>query len=61
MMNPVVGRIDAVVGDGIEAAVRYKHRRRLGKLGWRHVFDPASPGVFAAGDPPPGRAAGSRC
>jgi phosphatidylserine/phosphatidylglycerophosphate/cardiolipin synthase-like enzyme len=53
MTNPVVGRIDAVVGDGIEATVSYKHRRRLRRLGWGHVFEPSSPGLFAAGDPPP--------
>jgi phosphatidylserine/phosphatidylglycerophosphate/cardiolipin synthase-like enzyme len=53
MTNPVVGKIDAVVGEGIEAAVSYKHRRRLRRLGWGKVFEPSSPGLFAAGDPPP--------
>ena len=53
MTNPVIGKIDAVIGDGIETAVSYKHRRRLNRLGWGHVFEPSSPGLFAAGDPPP--------
>ena len=46
-------RADALVGQGIEAAVCFKHRRRLRRLGWGRVFEPATPGVFAAGDPPP--------
>jgi phosphatidylserine/phosphatidylglycerophosphate/cardiolipin synthase-like enzyme len=53
MADSVVTRVDALVGDGIEAAVRYKHRRRLERLGWGHVFTPDSSGVFASGDPPP--------
>jgi phosphatidylserine/phosphatidylglycerophosphate/cardiolipin synthase-like enzyme len=53
MENALVGRVDRAVGDGIEAAVRLKHRRRLKRLGWEHVFRPASPGVFAEGDPRP--------
>jgi phosphatidylserine/phosphatidylglycerophosphate/cardiolipin synthase-like enzyme len=48
-----MGRLDALVGDGIEAAVAYKHRRRLKRLGWGHVFEPAEPGLWAGGDPPP--------
>src|SRR3954466_14803409 len=28
------------------------HRRRLGRVGWRHALD-APPGGWAAGDPPP--------
>jgi phosphatidylserine/phosphatidylglycerophosphate/cardiolipin synthase-like enzyme len=53
MTNAVVGRLDALVGDGIEAAVAYKHRRRLRRLGWERVFEPSTPGVFAQGNPPP--------
>ncbi len=53
MTIPLLGRADALVGDGVEAAVRYKHRRRLSRLGWGAVYDPRSPGVFATGDPPP--------
>ena len=53
MPNALVGHLDTLLGDGIEAAVNLKHRRRLDRLGWRHVFSPSSPGVFAGGDPPP--------
>jgi phosphatidylserine/phosphatidylglycerophosphate/cardiolipin synthase-like enzyme len=53
MRAEVVERLDALVGDGIEAAVAYKHRRRLQRLGWGHVFEPREPGVWARGDPPP--------
>ncbi|MDQ6730922.1 MAG: phospholipase D family protein [Actinomycetota bacterium] len=53
MTIPLLGRADALVGDGVEAAVRYKHRRRLSRLGWGGVYDPRSAGVFATGDPPP--------
>jgi phosphatidylserine/phosphatidylglycerophosphate/cardiolipin synthase-like enzyme len=49
----VVSRIDALVGDSIEAGVRFKHRRRLAKLGWPRVLDPPDDGLWAAGDPPP--------
>ena len=51
--HPVTRRLDSLVGDGIERAVRYKHRRRLDRLGWGHAFEPSQPGVFAAADPPP--------
>ena len=53
MANALVGRFDQLVGDGIEAAVRVKHRRRLTKLGWQRLFEPLGPGVFAAGEPAP--------
>jgi phosphatidylserine/phosphatidylglycerophosphate/cardiolipin synthase-like enzyme len=53
MANALVGRVDRWVGDGIEATVGLKHRRRLSKLGWERVFHPSGPGVFAQGDPPP--------
>jgi phosphatidylserine/phosphatidylglycerophosphate/cardiolipin synthase-like enzyme len=53
MGNALVGRFDRLVGDGLEATVTFKHRRRLTKLGWARVFEPSSPGVFAQGDPPP--------
>jgi phosphatidylserine/phosphatidylglycerophosphate/cardiolipin synthase-like enzyme len=53
MASTFSARLDTLVGDGIEEAVNRKHRRRLEKLGWSHVLDPSSPGVFAAGDPPP--------
>ena len=53
MGNALVVRFDELLGDGIEATVAFKHRRRLRKLGWARVFEPSSPGVFAHGDPPP--------
>ncbi len=53
MGGALVGRFDQLLGDGIEATVARKHRRRLSKLGWARVFEPTSPGVFAQGDPPP--------
>jgi phosphatidylserine/phosphatidylglycerophosphate/cardiolipin synthase-like enzyme len=53
MTNAVVGRLDALVGDGIETVVSYKHRRRLRRLGWERVFEPSGSGAFAAGNPPP--------
>ncbi|MGH2858877.1 MAG: phospholipase D-like domain-containing protein [Solirubrobacteraceae bacterium] len=49
----LLGRLDSAVGDGIEAVVSLKHRRRLRRLGWGHVYADSDPGVFAAGDPPP--------
>ncbi len=53
MANVLLGRLDSLLGDGLEAAVTRKHRRRLERLGWGHVFLPIGPGVFATGDPPP--------
>lgn len=53
MANALVGRVDGVIGDGIEAAVKLKHRRRLDRLGWKQVFRPSSSGVFADGEPAP--------
>lgn len=48
-----MGRLDTVAGDGIEAAVKLKHRRRLERLGWGRVFRETGPGAFADGDPAP--------
>ncbi|MFL5860371.1 MAG: phospholipase D-like domain-containing protein, partial [Solirubrobacteraceae bacterium] len=53
MGNALVGHLDHWVGDGIESAVRLKHRRRLTKLGWARLFEPSTPGVFAQGEPRP--------
>ena len=53
MNEAISGRVDALLGDGVEAAVQLKHRRRLTKLGWGRLFGPTSPGVFAQGDPAP--------
>ena len=46
-------RIDSLVGDGIEAAVRAKHAWRLRRLGWSHALAPPDSGIWATGDPPP--------
>ncbi len=51
--NSFLTHIDAALGDGIEAAVRAKHRRRLRRLGWERALEPADGGLWAAGDPPP--------
>jgi phosphatidylserine/phosphatidylglycerophosphate/cardiolipin synthase-like enzyme len=48
-----LSRIDSVVGDGVEAAVRAKHRGRLARLGWSSALAPPDDGLWAAGDPPP--------
>ncbi|MGH2914461.1 MAG: phospholipase D-like domain-containing protein [Solirubrobacteraceae bacterium] len=55
MANELVGRLDSMLGDGIEAAIATRHRRRLRRLGWGRVLEPSDPGVFASGDPPPRR------
>jgi phosphatidylserine/phosphatidylglycerophosphate/cardiolipin synthase-like enzyme len=49
----IVGRLDAVVGDGLEAAVRLKHRLRLRRLGHGPALEPPDDGLWAGGDPPP--------
>jgi phosphatidylserine/phosphatidylglycerophosphate/cardiolipin synthase-like enzyme len=45
-------RVDSLIGDGIEAAVRAKHHFRLRRLGHKHVFD-APAGGWASGRTPP--------
>jgi phosphatidylserine/phosphatidylglycerophosphate/cardiolipin synthase-like enzyme len=49
---PLLSRFDAALGDGIEAAVRTKHRLRLARLGHGQVLEP-SDSWWASGDPPP--------
>jgi phosphatidylserine/phosphatidylglycerophosphate/cardiolipin synthase-like enzyme len=51
--SALISRVDAVVGDGVEAAVRLKHTRRLRRLGWSRALDPPDAQPWAAGDPPP--------
>src|ERR1700730_5019703 len=51
--DSLLSRLDAFVGDGVEAAVRLKHRRRLARLGHRAALDPSGAGIWAAGDPAP--------
>ncbi len=48
----ITTRLDSIAGDGIEAAVRGKHRFRLRRLGHAGVLAPADDGVWAAGEPP---------
>jgi phosphatidylserine/phosphatidylglycerophosphate/cardiolipin synthase-like enzyme len=45
--------LDASVGNGIEAAVRAKHRLRLHRLGWQHALEPNGSRLWARGSPPP--------
>jgi phosphatidylserine/phosphatidylglycerophosphate/cardiolipin synthase-like enzyme len=49
----LVSGLDTAVGDGIEAAVRIKHRHRLDKLGWSRALEPPDDVMWAAGDPVP--------
>jgi phosphatidylserine/phosphatidylglycerophosphate/cardiolipin synthase-like enzyme len=56
MLNPggsLIARVDSIVGDGVEAGVRVKHRWRLRRLGWARALDPPDDGPWAMGDPPP--------
>jgi phosphatidylserine/phosphatidylglycerophosphate/cardiolipin synthase-like enzyme len=46
------GRLDSLVGDGVEAAVKAKHRLRLRRLGWQRALEPHGD-LWAAGDPAP--------
>ena len=48
----VGSRLDSLVGDGVEAAVKAKHRLRLRRLGWQRALEPDG-GLWAAGDPAP--------
>jgi phosphatidylserine/phosphatidylglycerophosphate/cardiolipin synthase-like enzyme len=48
-----VSQLDSAIGNGIEAAVRLRHRRRLRRLGWERALEPDDDGLWAAGDPPP--------
>lgn len=43
--------IDRMVGGGLERLTRARHRRRLGRVGWRESLE-ASQRTWAAGDPP---------
>jgi phosphatidylserine/phosphatidylglycerophosphate/cardiolipin synthase-like enzyme len=45
--------LDSLIGDGVEAAVKLKHRRRLHRLGWDRALAPDDRSLWAAGDPPP--------
>ncbi|MDQ4024790.1 MAG: phospholipase, partial [Actinomycetota bacterium] len=45
--------LDRALGESLERALRAHHRRRLGKIGWGHVFDPAIHSGWATGGAPP--------
>jgi phosphatidylserine/phosphatidylglycerophosphate/cardiolipin synthase-like enzyme len=51
-LDSALSGIDSVVGDGVETAVRAKHRWRLRRLGWSRALAPPDDGLWAAGDPP---------
>jgi phosphatidylserine/phosphatidylglycerophosphate/cardiolipin synthase-like enzyme len=53
MADSPLGALDSKIGDGIEAAVRLKHRLRLRRLGWQRALSPDDGSLWAAGDPPP--------
>jgi len=56
LLPDTIARVDRVVGQGLERAVRDHHRRRLARLGHAQALDPdpsRPPGLWAAGDPPP--------
>ncbi len=53
MAKPLIGRLDALIGNGIETAVMTKHRVRLKRLGWLHALEPATGELWASGSPPP--------
>jgi phosphatidylserine/phosphatidylglycerophosphate/cardiolipin synthase-like enzyme len=52
-LTSLISKLDAAVGDGVEAAVRLKHARRLRRLGWSRALEPEGDQLWAAGDPPP--------
>jgi phosphatidylserine/phosphatidylglycerophosphate/cardiolipin synthase-like enzyme len=51
--TPWLNRIDAAIGDAVDAAVREKHLWRLRRLGSEQALDPPGDRLWAAGDPPP--------
>jgi phosphatidylserine/phosphatidylglycerophosphate/cardiolipin synthase-like enzyme len=53
LLPDTVARVDRVVGEQLERAVRDHHRRRLAKLGQEQVLDPPDGSLWAAGEPPP--------
>lgn len=46
--------LDRALGDALERSLRAHHRRRLRKIGWDHVFDPAGPWATGGSPPRPG-------
>jgi phosphatidylserine/phosphatidylglycerophosphate/cardiolipin synthase-like enzyme len=53
MGSPIGSRLDALLGDGIDAAIRSKHRLRLHRLGWDAALDPTGSERWARGAMPP--------
>ncbi|HEY2141367.1 MAG TPA: phospholipase D family protein [Solirubrobacteraceae bacterium] len=54
MAGRLIERVDGWAGQGIEAAIRAHHRRRLARIGQSAQFDPPATGeLWTAGDPPP--------
>jgi len=49
---PMRDRLDAIVGEGLDRAVRGHHRRRLSRIGQVHALD-APAAAWASGEPPP--------
>ncbi len=49
----LLSRFDSVVGNGLETAVRRRHRRRLARLGWGRALVPKDGGLWATGEPAP--------
>jgi phosphatidylserine/phosphatidylglycerophosphate/cardiolipin synthase-like enzyme len=53
MRLPSMDRLDAAVGDAVDAAVRRKHVWRLRRLHRAHALEPEGDALWAAGGPPP--------
>ena len=53
MGRSIGSRLDALIGDGIDAAIRAKHRRRLHRLGWDAALEPAASEQWAHAATPP--------
>jgi phosphatidylserine/phosphatidylglycerophosphate/cardiolipin synthase-like enzyme len=51
--EPLISRVDAIAGAGIEQGVRLKHRLRLRRLGHADALDPPDDSLWAPGDPEP--------
>jgi phosphatidylserine/phosphatidylglycerophosphate/cardiolipin synthase-like enzyme len=53
MATPLGSRLDSLLGDGVDAAVRVKHRLRLHRLGWDLALNPPASGHWAETATPP--------
>jgi phosphatidylserine/phosphatidylglycerophosphate/cardiolipin synthase-like enzyme len=51
MQRVVMGSVEAAFGDRLAEQIRHHHRRRLGRVGWGHAFDPPR-GRWTGGGPP---------